>query len=321
MITHLFKQSVLMFFVVMLTCSVAAGADVVGRLTQVEGRVDLLRDGNLPAVAVKVDDTVGSGDVIRTKSMSRAQITFIDNSTLTISPESRIAIAEFKFDAAQKKRSAVLEIFRGLALAVVSNIIKVEEPDFVIKTHTAIVGVRGTEFGIRLSPNSSTIMNFMGETQVGNIFPEVSRLFLKAFKVAFSFGWNNGSNRWVLLKAMQGTTVGLNLPPTKPFTITREDQMQFMRQLATNASGRGNPSPDLPKTAGGSSIPASGPQAITTPGTPSTLNILSTVTVPPTVVPTPQTPPPPPPAAPPSPTHSIPSGGPTGSIYSPPTEP
>ncbi len=285
-------KSLLMVCAVLLTCATAANAAAVGRLTLVEGRVDLLKDGNLPAIAVKVDDAVGARDVIRTKSMSRAQITFIDNSTLTISPESRIAVEEFEFNAAQNKRSAVLKIFRGLALAVVNKIIKAEEPDFVVKTHTAIVGVRGTEFGIRLSPNSSTILNFKGVTQVGNIFPEVSRLFLKAFKVAYSFGWNNGSGRWVLLQAMQGTTVGLNLPPTKPFTITQEDQTQFMHQLTTNTTGRGNASQDLPKTAGGAYIPTSGPPAITTPGTPSTLNLLTTVTVPPTLTPTPQTPPP-----------------------------
>jgi hypothetical protein len=267
-----------------------AGAEVVGRLTQVEGRVDLLKGGNLPAVPVKVDDTVAAKDVIRTKSLSKAQITFIDNSTLTISPESRIAIEEYMIDSAQGKRRAVLEIFQGLALAVVNKIIKAEEPDFVVKTHTAIMGVRGTEFGIRILPNSSTIMNFKGLLQVGNIFPEVSRLFLKAFKVAFSFGWNNGSSRWVLLKAMQGTTVARNLPPTKPFAITPEDQMQFMRQLASNAIGQGNPSWDLHKIAAGSSMSASGPPSITTPGTPSTLNLLNTVTVPPTLIPQPTTP-------------------------------
>lgn len=291
-------KSMLMICAVLLTYASVAGAAAVGRFTLVEGRVDLLKDGNLPAVPVKVDDAVGSGDVIRTKSLSRAQITFIDNSTLTISPESRIAIEEFTFDAAQNKRSAVLKLFQGLALAVVNKIIKTEEPDFVVKTHTAIVGVRGTEFGMRLSPNSSTILNFMGSTQVGNIFPEVSRLFLRAFKVAFSFGWNNGSNRWVLLKAMQGTTVGLNVPPTKPFAVTREDQMQFMRQLATNASGQGHHSRGLPQTVAGSSIPTTGPPSITTPGTPSTLNLLTTVTVPPTLAPTTKTPPPTPPAPP-----------------------
>ncbi len=292
MMKSLVFKSLLMVCALLLAYATVAGAATVGRFTLAEGRVELLKDGNLPAIAVKVDDAVGSGDVIRTKSMSRTQITFIDSSTLTISPESRIVIEEFKFDAAQNKRSAVLKIFQGLALAVVNKIIKAEEPDFVIKTHTAVVGVRGTEFGMRLSPNSSTILNFTGATQVGNIFPEVSRLFLKAFKVAFSFGWNNGSNRWVLLKAMQGTTVGLNVPPTQPFTITREDQMQFMRQLATNTSGRGNASRDLPKSAAGSSMPPSGPPSITTPGTPSTLNLLSTVTVPPTLTPTHQTPPP-----------------------------
>jgi len=302
----------------MLTCATAAGAAAVGRFTLVEGRVDLLKDGKLPAVAGKVGGEVGSGDVVRTKSLSRAQITFIDDSTLTISPESRIAIEEFTFDAAQNKRSAVLKIFQGLALAVVNKIIKAEEPDFVVKTHTAIVGVRGTEFGLRLSPNSSTILNFAGATQVGNIFPEVSRQFLKAFKVAFSFGWKNDPNRWVLLGDMQGTTVGLNLPPTKPFTITREDQVQFMRQLATNLGTRSNPPGGLPKTAAaGGSIPATGPPAITTPGTPSTLNLLTTVTVPPTLTPQTQTPPPAAPAAPASaPTHTTSTGSTGGGSYS-----
>jgi len=306
MVKQIVIKYMLMVFVLILSCVTYAGAADVGRFTQVEGRVDLLKEGNLPAVAVKVGDTVGPKDVIRTKSMSRAQITFIDNSTLTISPESRIAIEEFKFDEAQQKRSAVLNIFQGLALAVVNKVIKAEEPDFVVKTHTAIVGVRGTEFGMRLAPNSSTILNFKGSTQVGNIFPEVSRLFLKAFKVAFSTGWSNGSSRWVFLKDMQGTTVDRNMPPIKPFTITREDQMQFMRQLVTHVGSRGNLPQNLPKTAAGSSTPAS----LTTPGTPSTLNVLTTVTVPPTVTPTPKTLPPPPPPPVSQPVSEPPSGSP-----------
>ncbi|MCK9377999.1 MAG: FecR family protein, partial [Syntrophobacterales bacterium] len=266
---HLLK-SVLVVLAVMLTCSAAAGADAVGRLTLVEGQVEVLKDGKLPAVAVKVDQAVGAGDVIRTKSLSRAQITFIDNSTLSISPESRIAIDEFKFDAAQNKRHAVVEIFQGLALAVVNKIIKVEEPDFVLKTHTAIVGVRGTEIGVRLSPNSSTILNFKGYTQVGNVIPEVSRLYRKAFKVAFSFGnWNDGSKRWVFLRDMQGTTVNFKLPPTMPYSLTPADRQQFMRQLATTGPGQSKLPPELPRGAASSNLPSS----LTTPGTPTVLNI------------------------------------------------
>jgi hypothetical protein len=269
----------------MLICSTVAGAEVVGRLNQLEGRVDLLKGGKLPAVPLKVDDTVEPGDVIRTKSLSKAQITFIDNSILTISQESRIAIEQFKFEPSQEKRQAVLQIFQGLALAVVNKILKAEEPDFVIKTQTAIIGVRGTEIGMRNHPNSSTILNFQGRTQVGNIFPEVSRRFLKAFKVAFSRGsWNNGSNRWVLLNDMQGTTVAGKLRPTVPFGITPQDQMLFMRQLTTYTfSGQHHgPGPGaVPRGGVGSNIPAS----VNPPGGQNTVDTLTTITVPPKVVP------------------------------------
>jgi hypothetical protein len=288
--------------------SSGAGAESVGRLTRVEGRVDLLKGGNLPATPVKVDDTVAPSDVIRTKALSRAQIAFIDNSILTISPESRIAIGEFKFEPAQGKRHAVLEIFQGLALIVVNKIVKTEEPDFIIKTQTALLGVRGTEIGIRTHPNSSTILNFKGLTQVGNIFPEVSRLSLRAFKVAFSFGpWHDGSNRWVLLHDMQGTMVASNLPPTKPFGLTPQDQMLFLRQLVTYAPGqsKGQPAPASAMSQGRrrSTIPIS----LENSGAQKTVSTLTTVTVPPTLVPKAQVPPPPPP--PPCQTGGTQSGG------------
>jgi hypothetical protein len=172
--------------------SQVAAAEVVGRLTQIEGRVDLLKGGKLPATEAKLQDGVEPGDVLRTKSLSKAQITFIDNSIITLSPESRLAIDEYQFEPAQQKRNAVLNIFQGVAHVVVSKLFKVEEPDFVIKTHTAVTGVRGTEFGVRLQPNSTTVLNFEGVTQVGNIFPEISQLFRRAAKIAFAWGGGGG---------------------------------------------------------------------------------------------------------------------------------
>ena len=214
-----------------------AQADVVGRLTQVEGRVDLLKGGQLPATPVKVDDGVQTGDVVRTKSLSKAQITFIDNSTLTVSPESRVGIEAYMFDPAQNKRNAVIQLFQGLAHVVVNRVFKSAEPDFVVKTHTAIMGVRGTEFGIRLHPNSSTILNFEGVLQVGNIFPEVGQLSRRAFKLAYSFG-PPGSHNSVLLRNMQGTSVGKGMTPTMPYTLSPEDRKAFMRQLVADLISR-----------------------------------------------------------------------------------
>jgi hypothetical protein len=210
-----------------------AQADVVGRLTQVEGRVDILKGGQLPATPVKADDGVQIGDVLRTKSLSKALITFIDNSTLAIAPESRVGIEAYMFDPVQNRRNAVIDLFQGLAHVVVNKVLKAEEPDFVVKTPTAVMGVRGTDFGVRIRPNGSDVLNFEGVLQVGNIFPEVSQLLRRAFKVAYSFGpGTGGPHHWVFLKNMQGTSVGRGLPPTLPFSITSEDQKQFKNQLS-----------------------------------------------------------------------------------------
>ena len=215
----------------------SAQADAVGRLTQVEGRVDILRGGQLPAIPVKVNDGVQTGDVLRTKSMSKAQITFIDNSTLTISPESRVGIEAYMFDSAQNKRNAVVQLFQGLAQVAVSKIFKAAEPDFVVKTQTAIMGVRGTDFGVRIYPNSSDILNFEGLLQVGNILPDVSQLFRRAFKVAYSFGSGGGGGQhWVFLKTMQGTTVGRGQPPSPVFAVTPAMKSSFMQMFSTLGS-------------------------------------------------------------------------------------
>jgi hypothetical protein len=280
----------------------AASAAVVGRLTQVEGQVDLLKGGKLPATPVKVGDRVDAGDVLRSKSLSKAQITFIDSSVITISPGSRLAIENYRFEPDRGKRWAVLELFYGLAHVVVNKIFKVEEPDFIVKTHTAVTGVRGTDFGIRLYPNASTILNFAGVTRVGNIFPEVHAWARRAQKIAFqppgggSFFVPGG---FVDLNAMQGTTVQSNLPPTLPFGITSYERQQFMNQVTTGlprqpggtgagvgagagATGGG--------AAGGTVVSETGPGSSSlglTSGTGNTaVTILNTVTVPPVVTPT-----------------------------------
>ncbi|MCK9377318.1 MAG: FecR domain-containing protein [Syntrophobacterales bacterium] len=290
-----------------LALPISSPAAVVGHITQADGRVDRLKGGKLPATPVKVGDPVETGDVLRSKSLSKAQITFIDNSLVTISPESRLAIEDYQIEPAQGKRHAALELFQGLAHVVVNQIFKVKEPDFLIKTHTAITGVRGTDFGVRLYPNSSTILNFKGKTQVGNIFPEVTASLIRAQKIAFGGGGGGlfPPGSFVLLGEMQSTSVQRNLPPTLPVAISPEDQMMFMQQMGSGLLGKRNtgsgegagggaggsdPGPMSAIGSGQSStVPASSTLGLVA-GTNTTLAILNTVTVPPTVTPQLQTP-------------------------------
>lgn len=133
-------------FLLLACFSLAARAAPVGTFVKVEGTVEVLRQGKPPAVSVKVRDGVNKGDLIRTKSQSRAQLRFVDDTDLTISPGSAVLIEDYLYDAPRGTRQAALNLFRGLAYCVVNRILKTEEPDFVVKTHSAVLGVRGTRF-------------------------------------------------------------------------------------------------------------------------------------------------------------------------------
>lgn len=176
---------------------VAAG---VGRLVVVEGKVDLLRQGKLPAVPAKVRDEVDSGDVIRTKTQSRAEVHFVDDTTLAIAPESRVAIADYLYDAPQSRRRAVLQVFKGLVYCVVNRILKVEGPEFIMKSHTAVLGVRGTKWFFLLGPNFTDCFHERGHSQLWSSFPDVPG------KVDM---WD-----------MRYSRVAWRLPPTLPLRIT-----------------------------------------------------------------------------------------------------
>jgi hypothetical protein len=268
----------------------AAQADVVGRLTQVDGRVDLLKGGKLPATPVKLNDGVQIGDVLRTKSQSKAQITFTDNSVMTISPESRVGIEAYMVDSTQNKRNAVVQLFQGLAHVVVNKVFKAAEPDFVVKTPTAVMGVRGTDFGVRIYPITSEILNFEGLLQVGNILPRVSQLFHRAFKLAYSFGPEGGGQHWVFLKAMQGTMVGRGQPPGAVFGVTPQMMNTFMQQInnlgrkgsggsAGGVTGSGGGGPAVDSGVLGAGGPGSGSRflGVNEPGAGGAIPLITTI--------------------------------------------
>ena len=62
--------------------------------------------------------------------------------SLTLAPESRVAIDEYAYDPGKSQRQATVEVFRGMVHFLVSKILQTEKPDFIMKTHTGVLGVR-----------------------------------------------------------------------------------------------------------------------------------------------------------------------------------
>lgn len=185
----------------LLSLMIAAGAQaaVVGHFTSVEGQVDILKQGKVPGMAAKVDDGVEPGDVIRTKTKAKAQVKFVDDSQVTMAPESRMAVADFSFDAEKGERRAVLRFFKGVMHTVVTRILKAQEPDFLMETHTSVMGVRGTEIYTVLLPSTTGAYLIDGLLEVRSGNPQIQGI--------------------QLLKQLEFSTIPLGLPPRMPKAI------------------------------------------------------------------------------------------------------
>ena len=153
-------------------------AAVVGRFTQVRGAVSLLKHGQISGLPVKLRDGVEPGDVIRTKARARAELTMVDNSIIVMAPESRLAVADYSYNPATSERRAVIRVFRGLVHTVVNRIIQTEEPDFIMETHTAVIGVRGTDWYTLLAPSFTSVYLARGTLGVSSNLPTLPVLLL-----------------------------------------------------------------------------------------------------------------------------------------------
>jgi len=119
-------------------------ADDVCRFTEVVGQVNLMKFGAGEAVPAKEEMGAAEKDMVNTKVASRAQLKFIDASMLTIAPLSDVTIESYMYDASKARRHGVIDLTQGVVHAVVTNLQKAREPDVLIKTPTAIMGIRGT---------------------------------------------------------------------------------------------------------------------------------------------------------------------------------
>ena len=230
------------------TCTgFAAKAKAIGRFLMLEGQVDVLKGGKLPAVPAKINEPLDLKDVIRTKSRSRARILFVDDTVLTLSPQSKVAVADFFYDRGQNRRRVLIQLFQGLAHTVVKKILALEGPDFLMHTRTVVIGVRGTEWYTLILPNRTNVYNLEGLLQLHSSDPLVMGT--------------------ILLQALQYREVRFKQPPGPAKEITPAILTALRRMMYFG------PSKIPPEIAGGPVMPPTveqikEPGAITSPYAP-----------------------------------------------------
>jgi hypothetical protein len=104
-----------------------------------------------------IKEPVEVSDVIQTHEVSRAQVEFRDKTTITISPKSKVAIDGYMFDASKFERTGRFDLIQGVIKVVVPVLKAGEKSNITIKTSTATMGIRGTEFIAISATNASVV--------------------------------------------------------------------------------------------------------------------------------------------------------------------
>jgi hypothetical protein len=120
----------------------------VGLVKVSHGTVAIERAGaRIPAA---VGTAVRPSDVIVTGADGAAGITFSDNSLVSVGPSSVFAIDRYAFDTTTYAGEFQGTLSRGRLAAVSGKMVKQSPESMKIRTPSAIMGVRGTEFVVQV---------------------------------------------------------------------------------------------------------------------------------------------------------------------------
>ena len=101
-------------------------------------------------VPVKLGLGLQQGDVVVTGNDGSAGITFTDNSLVSVGPNSVFAIDKYRFDTTTHVGEFEGNLRQGRLAAVSGKMVKQSPESMKIRTPSAIMGVRGTEFVVQV---------------------------------------------------------------------------------------------------------------------------------------------------------------------------
>lgn len=137
-------------------CLMATGLPVwasdVGQVKVLTGSVHLERDGK--RLPLQVGAAIRQSDTLVTGADGTVGVTFSDNSLLSAGPNSVLAIDRYTFDSTTHAGQFDASLKKG-SLAVISGKMVKQSPEAMrVRTPTSIMGVRGTEFVVKVDAGS-----------------------------------------------------------------------------------------------------------------------------------------------------------------------
>lgn len=120
--------------------SAPAAADPVGSVSELEGSASVSH--RAAASALHLRDAVFKGDVLQTGADGTLGITFDDETTFTLKPNSQITVDNFIYQEGGANNAAAFNVLRGTVAFVAAEV--AHTGNMKIDTPTSSLGIRGT---------------------------------------------------------------------------------------------------------------------------------------------------------------------------------
>ena len=94
--------SLMIILLILVAFTAIVHAAPAGKVTNLDGRADITAPGK-PAKALAIGDTVNVGDILRTKSAAKCEVTWIDGSIARLAENSRLQVTEYNLGKENRK--------------------------------------------------------------------------------------------------------------------------------------------------------------------------------------------------------------------------
>jgi hypothetical protein len=122
----------------------AEGAEPVGRVNKVQNAAQVISASG-PVSAV-IGTEVRMKDELRTGPDARLQVTFRDNTVLTLGENARLIVDRYVYEPERGIGEAALNAAAGAFLFATGRMKSLKDKNILVSTPLATIGVRGTEF-------------------------------------------------------------------------------------------------------------------------------------------------------------------------------
>jgi hypothetical protein len=200
-------------FLSLLVISTTQGLAAIGDVIEQKGNSMIERQGG-EELLVDKGTGVESMDTVKTAN-GRTAIQFVDDTRVDVTEHSKLLIDEFVYDPNTKTGALSIKAALGTVRYASGQIAKNSRQNIKIKTPTATIAVRGTDFSMSVDEfGQSTVILLPSCTQVGS----------KALCTVGEISVESDVGQVVLNQAFQATTISaLDSAPQRPLLLDPDE--------------------------------------------------------------------------------------------------